>query len=404
MKIPLAEKLRPQHLTDFIGQQHILAKNKALNVAITSTNIHSMIFYGPSGVGKTTLARIIANTITSNFIELSAISSNVKDLREIITEAKNIININKQTIVFIDEIHHFNKSQQDILLSSIETGLITLIGATTENPSFALNNALLSRLSVYIFKQLSTDELEQILNKIIKLDDINKKIIIQASNGDARKLLNIVEQIQQQKPNNIKHFIGANLANFDKNGDIYYQQLSALHKSVRGSNPDAALYWFVRLNNAGCDTKIIARRLLAIASEDIGLADPRALSITLTAWDIYHRVGAKEGDRAVAQALIYCAIAPKSNAVYLALNAAKAAIKDDNYAVPKHLCNATTKLMQKQGYGKDYRYAHNEKDAIATGQTYFPHEIGEKQYYHPTNRGLEIKITEKLFKLRNKSD
>lgn len=395
--IPLAEKQRPSSLTDFVGQQHL----GALKNAIQKDNISSMIMWGPSGSGKTTLARIIAKQTNANFIELSAVVSGVKEIRQVIEDAKSLQNISKKTIIFIDEIHHFNKSQQDILLPHIEYGLITLIGATTENPAFELNTALLSRVSVYILNKLSNQELSQILDKVIKLRQNDKDIVIDASHGDCRKLLNIVEKIQQESPQNIADFIGENVADFDKGGDIYYQQLSALHKSIRGSSADGGLYWFARLITSGCSAKIIARRLLAIASEDIGLADPRALQITLNAWDIYHRVGAKEGNRAIAEAVVYCAIAPKSNAVYLAFNSAIERVKNDHSKVPKHLCNAVSDIDKAQNIGVDYRYSHNEDNAISIGQKYFPDEVGELEFYQPVDRGLEIKIKEKLRKIRD---
>ena len=400
--IPLAEKIRPDSLQNFVGQTHLVGKNKPIYNMLQSAKIFSMIFWGSSGTGKTTLARIIGKHTKANFIELSAVLIGVKELRKVIEGAKLTKNLKQETIIFIDEIHHFNKSQQDVLLPHIESGLITLIGATTENPSFELNNAILSRLSVFIFNPLSYDELKTILTSLIKLNDKDLNSVISASNGDSRKMLIIIEQIQHLNNDDITNFISNNLANFDKGGDIYYQQLSALHKSVRGSSPDGALYWFARLISAGCDAKIIARRLLAIASEDIGLADPRALNITLNAWDIYHRVGAKEGNRAIAQALVYCSIAPKSNALYKAFNQVMVDVEGDNSPVPKHLCNATTKLLKEYGFGEGYKYAHNEEGAIAKGQTYFPKVVGEKEYYQPTDRGLEIKISEKLKKLREK--
>jgi len=411
---PLAEKLRPNSLDDFVGQSHILGTGNALGEALSNGQLHSMILWGPSGSGKTTLARIIASHVDGYFAQLSAVLGGVKDLRDIVENANKFQKIDKQTVLFVDEIHRFNKAQQDAFLPHIESGLIILIGATTENPSFELNSALLSRLSVYILNPLSETELNQILSIALKHESLNisdeatLKQIINASGGDARRLINIIEQISLAKLNSLDaNSIGKLLQNkisaFDKGGDIFYQQLSAFHKSVRGSSPDGALYWMSRMLVGGCDATIIARRLLAIASEDIGNADPRALEITLNAWNIYNRVGPKEGERAIAQAVVYCAIAPKSNAVYLAFSEAmNEAKRTCDLPVPKHLCNAPTSLMSELGYGQGYRYAHNEPGAIASGQKYFPDDIGESEYYLPTDRGLEIKISEKLKQLRQK--
>lgn len=411
---PLAEILRPKNLDEFYGQSHILGDGKALTQAINNNKLHSMILWGPSGSGKTTLARIIASQINGYFAELSAVLGGVKELRSIVENAKKFEQIGKQTILFVDEIHRFNKAQQDAFLPHIESGLIILVGATTENPSFELNSALLSRSSVYILNPLNYKELDQILSRALKhesleiSDDKAKMQIINASSGDARRLINIIEQISMANLNSldiesIDRLLQDKISSFDKNGDIYYQQLSAFHKSVRGSSPDGALYWMARMLVGGCDAKVIARRLLAIASEDIGNADPRALEITLNAWDIYNRVGAKEGDRAIAQAAVYCAVAPKSNAIYKAFSEAMDDAKNSlDLAVPKHLCNSNTAIMSDIGFGKGYRYAHDEPGAIALGQNYFPTELGEKEYYLPTDRGLEIKISEKLKHLRQK--
>ena len=403
---PLAEEIRPTILKDFVGQKHLVGENKPIYNALKNNQIFSMILWGGSGTGKTTLARIIAKGLKKkvNFIETSAVIIGVKELKEIIENAQNIVNLNKQTIVFIDEIHHFSKSQQDVLLPHIESGIITLIGATTENPSFELNNAILSRLTVFVLEPLSFDDLKTILNKVVDLKPKNQDLIINNSNNDARKMLGIVERIAGIDEGKIADFLGEALVNFDKNSDIFYQQLSAFHKSVRGSSPDGALYWFARMLQGGAVATTIARRLLAIASEDIGLSDPRAIEITLNAWNIYHRVGKKEGERAIAEAIVYCAVAPKSNALYAAFNQVMADTKGDNSPVPKHLCNAPTSLLKEQGFGENYQYAHNFEDSIAWGQTYFPKEIGEKQYYQPVNRGLEIKIKDKLDKLRAKND
>ena len=410
---PLAENLRPQTLDDFFGQSHLLNDRHPLKQAIDRQQLHSMILWGPSGTGKTTLARIIANQVDGHFAQMSAVLDGVKELRAVVDNAKKFQNIGQKTVLFVDEIHRFNKAQQDGFLPHIESGLITLIGATTENPSFELNRALLSRLSVYVFNPLNVLELSQILDRAlvheqIKLNDQEVSAqIINTSSGDARRLINIVEQIALAKLDNVDaksvgRLLQDKISVFDKGGDIFYQQLSAFHKSVRGSSPDGALYWMARMLVGGCDPKTIARRLLAIASEDIGNADPRALEITLNAWNVYERLGDKEGNRAIAQAATYCAIAPKSNAIYKAFNQAMSEAKvSADLEVPKHLCNAPTGLMNDLGFGDGYRYAHDEPNGIAKGQTYFPEELGEQQYYVPTDRGLEIKIKEKLKQLRN---
>ncbi|CAC9436181.1 FIG065221: Holliday junction DNA helicase [uncultured Gammaproteobacteria bacterium] len=411
---PLAESLRPQILDEFFGQSHLLRDRHPLKQAIDNKQLHSMILWGPSGTGKTTLARIICKQIDGHFAQLSAVLDGVKELRIVVENAKKFQNIGQQTVLFVDEIHRFNKAQQDAFLPHIESGLITLIGATTENPSFELNSALLSRLSVYVLEPLKADELAQILQRALThenlttLDKPTQDSVINASGGDARRLINIVEQIALAKldtldMDSVGQLLQEKIPVFDKGGDIFYQQLSAFHKSVRGSSPDGALYWMARMLVAGCDAKTIARRLLAIASEDIGNADPRALEITLNAWQVFERVGEKEGNRAIAQAAVYCAVAPKSNAVYKAFNQAMSVAKETgDLPVPKHLCNAPTGLMNDLGYGEGYRYAHNEQDAVAKGQTYFPEALGEQSYYAPTQRGLEIKISEKLKQLRGK--
>ncbi|CAC9599071.1 replication-associated recombination protein A [thiotrophic endosymbiont of Bathymodiolus puteoserpentis (Logatchev)] len=409
---PLAESLRPQILDEFFGQSHLLRDRHPLKQAIDNKQLHSMILWGPSGTGKTTLARIICKQVEGHFAQLSAVLDGVKELRIVVENAKKFQNIKQQTVLFVDEIHRFNKAQQDAFLPHIESGLITLIGATTENPSFELNSALLSRLSVYVLESLKADELAQILQRALTHENLTtmekpaQDSVINASGGDARRLINIVEQIALAKldkldVDSVGQLLQEKISVFDKGGDIFYQQLSAFHKSVRGSSPDGALYWMARMLVAGCDAKTIARRLLAIASEDIGNADPRALEITLNAWQVFERVGEKEGNRAIAQAAVYCAVAPKSNAVYKAFNQAMSEAKaTGDLPVPKHLCNAPTGLMNDLGYGEGYRYAHNEQDAVAKGQTYFPEALGEQNYYAPTQRGLEIKISEKLKQLR----
>ncbi|KAA0449562.1 MAG: replication-associated recombination protein A [Candidatus Thioglobus sp.] len=409
---PLSDILRPENLSDFFGQTHLLNEHHPLKQALDNQRAHSMILWGAPGTGKTTLARIIAQQTDGHFAQISAAIDGVAELRAVFENAKKLQNIGKQTILFVDEIHRFNKAQQDAFLPHIESGLITLIGATSENPSFELNSALLSRVSVYVLEPLNSKELAQILQRALaheKLSAMTKSAqtaIINTSSGDARRLINIVEQISLAKLDKldeqaIGQLLQQKISLFDKGGDIFYQQLSAFHKSVRGSSPDAALYWMARMLVAGADSKIISRRLLAIASEDIGNADPRALEITLNAWQIFERVGAKEGNRAIAQAAIYCAVAPKSNAVYNAFNQAMEQAKNSaDLPVPKHLCNATTELASELGYGKDYRYAHNEPNAIAQNQSYFPAKIGEQIYYQPVDRGLEIKIQQKLKQIR----
>ncbi len=410
---PLAETLRPTELKDFVGQQHLLDSDKPIGKAINDNQLHSMILWGPSGVGKTTLARIISSQMGAHFEQMSAVLDGVKELRNIIKHAELYKQNDKSTILFVDEIHRFNKAQQDGFLPHIESGLLTLIGATTENPSFEINSALLSRARVYVLKKLSNEQLEIIALRAMKEQQIDLQsdgslaLIIENCDGDARRLINIVEQLANSsgKPlsqSDVIKILQKKLSSFDKGGDIFYQQLSAFHKSVRGSSPDGALYWMARMIVSGCDPKVIARRLLAIASEDIGNADPRALQICVNAWDVYERLGDKEGNRAIAQAAVFCACAPKSNAVYRAFNSAIEAAKESNdLEVPIHLRNAPTKLLEELGHGKGYRYAHDEPGAISKGQSYFPEEMGERIYYEPTDRGLEIKIKEKLDQLRS---
>ena len=410
---PLADILRPSKFSDFVGQKHLLDSDKPIGKALIDNQLHSMILWGPSGVGKTTLARIICGQMGAHFEQMSAVLDGVKELRNIIKHAELYKQNDTSTILFVDEIHRFNKAQQDGFLPHIESGLITLIGATTENPSFEINSALLSRSRVYILKKLSHEELEIIALRAMKEQNMSFEsdgslpLIIENSDGDARRLINIIEQLANTSGKKLTNkdvikILQKKLSNFDKGGDIFYQQLSAFHKSVRGSSPDGALYWMARMIVSGCDPKVIARRLLAIASEDIGNADPRALQITINAWDVYERVGDKEGNRAIAQAAVFCACAPKSNAVYNAFNSAiDSAMETNDLEVPVHLRNSPTKLLKELGYGKDYRYAHDEPGAISKGQTYFPEEMGEKIYYEPTDRGLEIKIKEKLDQLRS---
>ena len=413
--LPLATLLRPQTLEDFIGQAHLLGPGKPLRLAITEGRVHSMVLWGPPGTGKTTLAHMMANAGAHHFESLSAVFSGVKDIREAILEAKARLPT-QRTILFIDEVHRFNKSQQDAFLPYIEDGSIIFIGATTENPSFALNNALLSRTRVYVLHALKPEDLLPIIQKASALThiDISQELseaLSRAADGDARRCLNFLELIQQicasQNTEKVTPEIfdaaisGGLTRRFDNKGDDFFDQISALHKSVRGSDPDASLYWFCRMIDGGCDPHYIARRMVRMATEDVGNADPRALDIALHAWETYERLGSPEGELALAEALIYLSVCAKSNASYVAFNAAMAFAKENgSLPVPDHLRNAPTRLMKNLGYGKNYRYAHDEPDAYAAGEVYFPTGLAPARFYEPTDRGLEAKIKEKLEQLR----
>ena len=421
---PLADRMRPQSLADFIGQTHIIGEGKTLTQAIENQTLHSMVFWGPPGTGKTTLAKIIANSIQAHFINLSAVLSGVKDIREAIAQAKQWQLQGEKTILFVDEVHRFNKSQQDAFLPYVEDGTVYFIGATTENPSFELNNALLSRVKTYILKALTVDDLTQVVTQALTADEQLKQLdleidkssltlLAEVADGDARRVLNFLEiasDLAESKTTGsgrkishqtIEDITSQTLRRFDKGGDLFYEQISVLHKSVRGSNPDAALYWFCRMIDGGCDALYIARRVVRMASEDIGNADPRGLQLALDAWQTYERLGSPEGELAIAQAIVYLASTAKSNAVYMAYKEAMAdARSSSSLDVPDHLRNAPTQFMKEIGYGQEYRYAHDEENAFASGETYFPDKMPEKVYYHPVARGLETKISEKLNRLR----
>ncbi len=417
---PLAEALRPKTIEEVIGQTHLLASGKPLNLAFGSGQPHSMILWGPPGVGKTTLARLSAKAFDRDFIAISAVLAGVKEIRESIEQAQqNMAQYGRQTILFVDEIHRFNKSQQDALLPHVESGLFTFIGATTENPSFEVNSALLSRAQVYVLKSLSSTELRQLFDRAhqhamptIEFDAAAIDSLITNADGDARRLLNLVEQIS-----NALAGIGASITKidqafidnaltvharrFDKGGDQFYDQISALHKSVRGSNADAALYWFCRMLDGGADPRYLARRIIRMAWEDIGLADPRAIQLANDAAQTYERLGSPEGELALGQAVIYLAVASKSNASYMAFNAARAYVANDqSKPVPNHLRNAPTKLMKEMGHGKEYRYAHDEAHGYAAGESYLPEGMNEPHWYQPVERGLETQIAEKMAFLR----
>ena len=413
---PLAARLRAANLDEYVGQEHVLARGKPLREALEQGALHSMIFWGPPGVGKTTLARLLAQVSDAHFETLSAVLSGVKEIRHAVEVAKQqAAQYRRRTILFVDEVHRFNKSQQDAFLPYVEDGTLIFIGATTENPSFELNNALLSRARVYVLKSLDDEALGGLAHRALtsakglgerhlSLPDDALALLLAAADGDGRRLLNLLENAADLAEDGgaldadlFQSLLGDQRRRFDKGGEAFYDQISALHKSVRGSNPDGALYWFARMIDGGCDALYIARRVVRMASEDIGNADPRALSLCLDAWDVQERLGSPEGELAIAQAIVYLACAPKSNAVYLGYKAALADVRQNgSREVPLHLRNAPTKLMKNLGYGDEYRYAHDEPEAYAAGEDYFPEELEPRRYYEPVPRGLELKIRDKL--------
>jgi putative ATPase len=417
--------MRPVTLDEYVGQSHLVGPGKPLRKMLESSHCHSMVLWGPPGTGKTTMAELIAVYTNAQVIKLSAVTSGVKEIRAAMDEAEQNKSMGERTLLFVDEVHRFNKSQQDAFLPFVESGVVTFVGATTENPSFELNNALLSRVRVYVLKGIDDEALDALLDRALAdterglgernltLADDARNALIGLSGGDGRRLLTYLElasdftNASQISLNDVEQAVGEKVASYDKQGDTFYDLISAFHKSVRGSDPDAALYWYARILNGGGDALYVARRLLAISSEDIGNADPRAMQLCVNAWDVYHRVGPAEGERAIAQAAVYCALAAKSNAVYMAFSQAKQDARDKpDYPVPVHLRNAPTKLLKEMGHGAEYRYAHNEPNAFAAGECYLPPEIADARYYEPSERGLEKQLKAKrdyLDQLNNQS-
>ena len=415
---PLADRLRPQKLSDVVGQDHLLGAGCPITRMMDTGKLSSIILWGPPGTGKTSLARLLAQYADAEFVSISAVLSGIKEIRNVVAMAKQVATQGRKTILFVDEVHRFNKGQQDAFLPHVEDGTVILIGATTENPSFELNNALLSRARVYRLQSIDEKEmltlLERALPRIgdsgIKAETEVLQAIASSAQGDARLALNLLEiaadstQDGTIQLDQLGQILGESTRRFDKGGDVFYEQISALHKAVRGSSPDAALYWFARMLDGGCDALYIARRVVRMASEDVGNADPRGLQVALNSWDVQRRLGSPEGELAIAQAIVYLAVAAKSNAVYLALDQAKADVsKFGSLEVPMHLRNAPTEMMEKMGYGKQYQYAHDHQDAFVPGENYFPEDLSERQYYIPVDRGLELKIGEKLNYLRGQN-